>query len=105
MSRDLVCLECPLPDCRPHDPGCLLSPKHNPNKGEEQIHPSAGPLDIGETASRLKCSTDWLRKEIRKLKNGHVANLPRFFMVGNRYRWEPEDIEFWIQANKKGGSV
>lgn len=105
MSRDMFCLECPLPDCLPQDPGCLLEEtKHNANKGEEKIHPP-GPWGIEDTAVRLKCSTDWLRKEIRKLKNGHVVNIPRFFMIGNRYRWEPEDVETWIKDNKQGGSA
>jgi hypothetical protein len=75
------------------------------NKGGEEKIPPSEPLDIGETAARLKCSTDWLRKEIRKLKNGHVVNIPPFFLVGNRYRWEQVDVEGWIRANKKGGAA
>jgi len=97
MSRDMVCEKCPLPDCLPHDPGCLLTPKHNANKD--------GPWGIEKTAARLKCSTSWLRKEIRKFKNGHVVNIPRFFMIGNQYRWEEEDIVTWIKDNKQGGAA
>lgn len=102
MSRDMVCQKCPLPDCLPKDPGCLLTPKHNATKKEKILPP--GPWNIEETASRLKCSTDWIRKEIRKIKNGQVANIPRFFMIGNHYRWEEEDIVSWIKDNKQGGA-
>lgn len=102
-GRDKVCLDCLLPDCLPAHPGCLLRPKKS-NKEEEKILPP-GPWGIEDTAARLKCSPDWLRKEIRKLKSGHVVNIPRFFMIGNRYRWEEEDVETWIRANKKGGAA
>ena len=98
-----LCQKCPLPDCQESDPGCLLKP-HPEKGGEEKIH-LPGPLDIKETAGRMRCSADWLRKELRKLKNGHVANIPRFFMIGNRFRWELEDVESWIRANKRGGAV
>jgi hypothetical protein len=103
-DRD-VCCNCPLPDCRESDPGCLLNPKHNPKKGEEKNYPP-GPWGIEDTAARLGCkSTDWLRKEIRKFKQGLPASVPRFFMIGNRYRWEPEDVESWMESNKQGGSI
>jgi hypothetical protein len=106
MTRELVCLECPLPDWLPHEPGCLLNPKHKPNKGEEKIH-LPGPWGIEETAGRLRCSTEnGSGRKSENLKTGHVVNIPRFFLVGNRYhRWEQEDVEAWVRANKKWGAA
>lgn len=106
-DRDKLCLKCSLPDCLPAHPGCLLMPKKkNPEKGgEEKIH-LPEPWGLEETAARLGCkSTDWLRKEIRKLKRGQPASIPRFFTVGNRYHWDPPDVEAWLAARKQGGSV
>jgi hypothetical protein len=102
-ERDKICLECPLPDCREADPGCLRKP-HPEKGGEEKIH-LPGPLDIKETAGRMRCSADWLRKEIRKFKQGLPASVPRFFMVGNRYRWDPPDVEAWLASKKQGGAA
>ncbi len=106
MSRELVCLKCPLPDCREGDPGCLLNPKHEIGKeNNKEIRTPGRPWTIKDTATRIGCSTDWLRKEIRNLKRGRPASLPRFFTVGNRYLWDPMDVETWIVARKQGGAM
>ena len=101
-DRDKVCFKCPLPDCREADPACLLGK----GKKEELYIPSPSrPMTIQETATQIRCSTDWLRKEIRKFRSGLPASVPRFFMVGNRYRWDPEDVEAWLASRKQGGTV
>ena len=62
------------------------------------------PWGIKETAGRLGCSQDWLRKEIRKLRRGLPASVPKFFRVGNRYLWDPPDVEAWLASRKQGGA-
>jgi hypothetical protein len=98
-DRDKVCENCPLPDCRESDPGCLLK------KGKTEEILISSSWGINETATRLGCkSSDWLREEAKKLKRGEKANIPRFFMIGNRYRWDPADVETWLEVNKIGGA-
>lgn len=108
MSRDMVCLNCPLPDCQEGTPGCLLEPGIDGKlgqKGDKEIRPPIQPWGIEKTAERIGNSSDWLRKEIRKFRRGLPASFPRFFRVGNRYHWDPPDVEAWLEARKQGGSV
>lgn len=108
-DRDMdLCQKCPLPDCQEGDPGCLRSHqkhKKKTDKADEEIRPLCRPWNIKETAERIGNSTDWIRKEIRKLKRGLPSSIPRFFLVGNRYRWDPTDVEAWLSSRKQGGAV
>ncbi|MHB1286516.1 MAG: hypothetical protein ACYCYP_08155 [Leptospirales bacterium] len=107
MSRDMICLNCPLPDCLEGTPECLLEPKPESleKENDKEIRSPLQPWGIEKTAERIGNSTDWIRKEIRKFRRGLPASIPRFFRVGNRYHWDPPDVEAWLEARKQGGAV
>ena len=107
MSRDMICHKCPLPDCLEGASGCLLEEKRKnlEKKNDKELRPPCQPWGIIETAERIGNSTDWIRKEIRKFRRGLPASIPRFFRVGTRYHWDPEDVENWLEARKQGGAV
>ncbi|MHB1756935.1 MAG: hypothetical protein ACYCT9_05415 [Leptospirillum sp.] len=101
MTRDMVCLKCPLPDCLPQDPGCLLKKKTKKGKmGEGDI-----PLPVGlrVVARKLGVSYETVRSRIKKRQ---WDSLPKLFRSGPRGDWKsylPDLEEF--QKKMRGGAA
>ena len=101
MSLDMLCLVCPLPDCLPHDPGCLLKEKTKKGKmGEEDI-----PLPVGLriVARKLGVAYETARYRI-KLRQWH--KLPKLFRTapGGDWKCYLADLEDFQEKMRGGAS-
>jgi hypothetical protein len=97
----MVCLECPLPDCLPQDPGCLQKKEKPEGKiGEEDI-----PLPVGLriVARKLGVAYETIRYRI-KMRQWDA--LPELFRTGPRGDWkcDPEDLEDFLQKMRGGAA-
>jgi hypothetical protein len=101
-DRDKLCLECPLPDCFPQDPGCLLKPKKY--NREEEI-----PLPVGlrVVARTLGVAYETVRFRIKKAaKDGQWDKLPKLFRTapGGDWKCNPEDLAEFIRKMRGGAA-
>lgn len=101
MSRDMVCLVCPLPDCLPQDPGCLLKEKTKKGKmGEADI-----PLPVG--LKIVSCKLGVAYETVRyRIKMRQWDALPELFRTGPRGDWRCtwEALEDFLQKMRGGAS-
>ena len=97
MSRDMVCLRCPLSDCREEDPGCLLKSKYK-NSREEDI---LLPFGLRSLARRMGVAYETIRFRIKK---GQWHKLPRLFRTspGGDWRCNPTDLEDFLKKMRGG---
>ncbi|MHB1758496.1 MAG: hypothetical protein ACYCT9_13505 [Leptospirillum sp.] len=101
MSRDMVCLECPLPDCLPQDPSCLLKTE----KPEGEIREEDIPLLVGLriVARKLGVAYETVRYRI-KMRQWDA--LPPLFRTapGGDWKCDPEDLEEF-RKKMRGGAA
>lgn len=101
MSRDMICLKCPLPDCLPHDPGCSLKKRKAKGKiGEEDI-----PLPVGLriVSRKLGVAYETIRYRI-KMRQWH--KLPKLFRTapGGDWKCYLTDLEEFHEKMRGGAA-
>ena len=97
-KSELACVHCPLPDCLPAHPGCLLKPKKS-NK-EEDI---PFPVGLRIVARKLGVAYETIRYRIKK-RQWH--KLPKLFRTapGGDWKCNPADLDDFL-AKMWGGAA
>lgn len=98
-DRDIkLCQKCPLPDCLPAHPGCLLKPKKS-NKDEDI------PLPVGLriVARELGVAYETIRFRIKKRQ---WAKLPELFRTGPGGDWKctTEALDEFVRKMRGGAA-
>ena len=100
-DRDKVCCNCPLPDCRESDPGCLLRKEGLKGKIREEDIPL--PVGLRIVARKLGVAYETVRFRIKK-RQWH--KLPPLFRTapGGDWKCNPKDLDEFVQ-NMRGGAA
>ena len=97
-DRDKLCLKCPLPDCFPRDPGCLLKPQKC--NREEDI-----PLPVGLRIVARKLGVAYETVRFR-IKNRQWHKLPPLFRTGPGGDWkcDPRNLDEFVRKMRGGAA-
>ena len=96
-----LCGECPLPDCLPHDPGCLL--KRTAPKRENRTEDIPFPFSLRDVARKLGLAYETVRFRIKK-RQWH--KLPELFRTGPGGDWKctPEALDAFVRKMRGGAA-